>query len=110
MQNTAPVSAPATVEKKAPENLDIEEFIARTAAAPSEVDKPVRVRKPFTLAEKICFAAGGALLIALLGWLGHAAVSAADGGRARSNRKPDLPLKGKMITVTEATSGWRKSV
>jgi hypothetical protein len=43
-------------------------------------------------------------------WLGHAAVSAADGGHARSSARPSLPMKGSLITITQAAADWRKSV
>ena len=103
-----PVAPP---ERKAAQEVDdMEEFIARSATSAPASEKTARVRRPYSLTEKVCFGAGAAVLLMLLFWLGHAAVSAADGGQARSRPFPDLPMKGSLVTITQAASAWRKSV
>ncbi|HEX2748662.1 MAG TPA: hypothetical protein VHM91_11730 [Verrucomicrobiales bacterium] len=106
-----PVAPAAPPERKAAQEVeDIEEFIARSATDAPASEKTARVRRPYSLTEKVCFGAGAAVILMLLFWLGHAVVSAADGGQVRSRPLPDLPMKGSLLTVTQAATGWRKSV
>lgn len=106
-----PAAAPAPATKKGAEEVnDLEEFIARTAADTPAADKPARVRRPLSLVEKVCWGAGAAVLLMLGIWLMRAAVSSADAGPARSLPKPDLPMKGALITIPSAAGEWRKSV
>lgn len=87
---------------------DLEEFIARTATEGRATDKPAKIRRPFTLVEKICSAAGVAILITVAVWLITSVTSEADGHKAASTPWPDLPMKGSLVTISEASSSWRK--
>lgn len=87
---------------------DLEEFIARTATEGRATDKPAKIHRPFTLVEKICSAAGLAILILAAVWLTTSITSEADGQRDASTPWPDLPLEGSLVTISEASSSWRK--
>ena len=90
-----------------PELDELEEFIARTANEGPAHDKVEKVRQPFTLLEKICSAAGIAILIAASVWLITSITSEANGLVEASTPWPDLPMEGALVTITEASTFWR---
>jgi hypothetical protein len=86
---------------------DIEEFIAKTATEGPPA-AAVKIRRPLSLAEKVSFGAGGAILLVLAVWLVRAVTSVAGEKEPRSDGWPDVPIKGALVTITEAASNWRK--
>jgi hypothetical protein len=86
---------------------DLDEFIARAAnSIPQE--KEEKVRRPYSLVEKVSLGVGCAILVGFGAWLLRSATSAANSDGKGSRTWPDLPMKGEVITVSEAASGWRK--
>lgn len=96
------VTVPATVGLD-----DLDEFIARTVAS-GPMDKEPKVRRPFTLLEKICTGSGLTLLLVLMVWLFRAAATEDNSVPPVSTAEPDLPMKGELLTIKEAVANWRK--
>ncbi len=99
---------PSRSAKASPAGLDdLEEFIARTTSPGSKSEDTTRARRPFTLLEKVCSGAGAFVLLLLAVWLFRAVAAEANGVPAASEPWPDTPMKGELITISEATASWR---
>ncbi len=111
---TAVSAGPKPVPQSAPQVPvspgldDLEEFIARTVTDGPVVEKREKVRRPLTLVEKICSAAGAAVVVAAAVWLINAITSEANGKGEGSTPWPDLPMKGAHLTLSEVSSDWRR--
>ena len=105
-------TAPAQPAKAASSHAldDLEEFIAKTATEGRVTEKVEKVRRPFTLLEKICSAAGVAVLVVAAIWLISSATSEANGIKQASTPWPDLPIEGSLVTISDASTSWRKRV
>ena len=107
---TTPRTTPVQSAKASstPELDDLEEFIAKTATEGRVTEKVEKVRRPFTLLEKICSAAGVAVLVVSAVWLVSSATSEANGIKQASTPWPDLPIAGSLVTISDASASWRK--
>ena len=103
----APRTTPAEASST-PELDDLEEFIAKTATEGRVTEKVEKVRRPFTLLEKICSAVGAAVLVASAVWLITSATSEANGIKQASTPWPRLPIEGSLVTISDASTSWRK--
>ena len=103
-----PKAAPAASKESTAGLDDLEEFMARAGTAGSTEAKAPKVRRPLSLVEKVCLGVGGFAILGLCGWLIRAVTSESNGSGVVSEAWPDLPLKGEIVTVSGASSGWRK--
>lgn len=104
---TAPAEAAAGTGMAGVDDLD--EFLARTVTGSSGDAKPAKERRPYSMLEKVSISAGGVLVLGLLIWLFRAATSVSNAGGNASSPLPDLPIKGSLVTISEAATSWRRS-